>query len=512
MSFQSSAIDDEELIHRAACQGHRISLEIYLTQNPECINKLFTYAQSKWTPLIAACFYKYEHVVRMLLTRFKPDINTVGTINLKTLENRVELVEEVSALWTAAAVNDFDTVKLLIEHGNANINQLIKTHSTALRAACYHNNFEMVEYLIKHGANPHQARLGNYTNLMLCAGRHYPLLAKYLVNEVKCNINEQDENGQTALYYAVRSGSVEIARLLLEHGASNTRDHKRKITPLMRAALFGEVSLVDTFEGYCSDLEWIEAKELLATSFSGCITRIEDLNKTIQYLTEAFQLRQTKNLPKEKIGELLNLLPNRCECQNLDEFNQLISSNTKDALQIEIIFLHQRILGDDQNDYHDVLHNYGARLATNHEYHDCFRWWFYEFDLKQKYNIAIQNKYLQNFVNLFIQMKFKDQINVEIEDLLQMFNLVNNVLQSKAYRKDFDANLLVLLHLISFVARIIHSEKAEEQQKLSIDQYRQLYKSILSILRYQHRTIKNGSTLLHLCSSFSTETISSFIR
>src|SRR5277367_3397302 len=100
MPFQSSAIDDEELIHNAARQGHVISLEVYLNQNPKCINKLFTYDKSIWTPLLAACFYKHEHVVRMLLTRFKPDIDAIGTINLDTLENRFELAEEVSSLWT----------------------------------------------------------------------------------------------------------------------------------------------------------------------------------------------------------------------------------------------------------------------------------------------------------------------------------------------------------------------------------------------------------------------------
>ena len=42
MSFQLSAIDDDELIHRAVREGHCISLEVYLNQNPNCINKLFT--------------------------------------------------------------------------------------------------------------------------------------------------------------------------------------------------------------------------------------------------------------------------------------------------------------------------------------------------------------------------------------------------------------------------------------------------------------------------------------
>ena len=256
-----------------------------------------------------------------------------------------------------------------------------------------------------------------------------------------------------------------------------------------------------------------EAKELLATSFSGCITRIENLNKTIEYLTEAFELRLTKNLPKKIIAEPLELLPNRRECLNLEEFNQLISSNTQDALQTEIIFLHQRILGDNQNDYHDVLHNYGARLASNHRYHDCLRWWFYECDLKLKYNIMIQSKYLQHFINLFMQMKFNNRINIDIDDLLQMFKIMNTVLKlDNNNSEDFDSYLIILLHLISLVARIIHSEIVEEKQELSIDHRRQLYKSILCITRHQYKTVKTKSSLLHLCTNSSTGSSSSSIR
>jgi ankyrin repeat protein len=510
MPFQSSAIDDEELIHNAVRQGHVISLEVYLNQNPKCLNKLFTYDKATWTPLLAACFYQHEHVVRMLLTRFKPDINAIGTINLHTLENRFELAEEVSSLWTAAAVNHFDIVKLLIEHGNANINQLIKTHSTPLRGACYHNNLEMVRYLIEHGANPYQTRKGNYTNLMLSAGRQYPLIVKYLVNEVKCDINERDENDQTALYYAVRSGSIEITKFLLEHGALNIRDNKRKITPLMRAALFGETNLVDTFKDYCSDLEWIEAKELLATSFSGCISHIENLDKSMAYLTEAFELRLAKNLPKQIITEPLEPLPDRHECKTLEEFNQFMSSNTKDALHIEVIFIHQRVLGDDQNDYHDAIHHYGARLASVHRYHDCFRWWFYEFDLKQKYNIIFPNKYFHHFIYLFTQMKFNDHENLPIDDLLRMFKIMNHVLISDKYSEHFDSNLMTLLHLITIVARIIHSENFEEKQELSVDHCRDLHRAVACIIQYQ--TMRTNSSFLHLCTSSLTESTSLSIR
>ncbi|CAF3562034.1 unnamed protein product [Rotaria sp. Silwood1] len=505
MSFQISAINDEELVHNAVRHGHMISLQVYLNQNPKCINKLYKYGKSQWTPLLAACFYKHEHIVHMLLTRFKPDIEALGTITLNSIDNRLDLAEDVTALWTAAAVNHFDIVKLLIEHGHANINHLIKTHSTTLRAACYHNNFEMVKYLIEHDANPYQSKKGNYTNLMLSAGRRYLSIVNYLVNELKCNINERDENGQTALYYAVRSGSFEITKYLLEHGAINIRDDKRKVTPLMRAALFGETSLVDAFKDYCTDIEWIEAKELLATSFSGCISRIENLTKTIQYLTEAFELRLVKNLFKQINTEPLEILHCRRECKTLEEFNKLISSHIKDALRIEAILVHQRLLGNDQSDYHDVLYHYGVNLAHNGQYHDCFRWWFYEIDLKQKYNMTIHADHLNHFIALFAQMKFNDHINIPIEDLLQMFKIMNYILISDHYREIYDTNLTILLHLITIVAQIIYSEHSDEKNALSIDYYRELYKSVGSIIRHQYKTIETGSTLLHLCTSSSTE-------
>ncbi|CAF4175783.1 unnamed protein product, partial [Rotaria sordida] len=507
MSFQSSAINDEELVHYAVRYGHIISLEVYLNQNPKCINKLYTYGQSKWTPLLAACFYKHEHIVRMLLTRFKPEIEALGTITLHSIDNRLDLAEEVSSLWTATAVNHFGIVKLLIEHGNANINHLIKTHSTALRAACYHNNLEMVKYLIEHGADPHQSKKGNYTNLMLSAGRRYPIIVNYLVNELKCNINERDENGQTALYYAVRSGSLEITKFLLENGAINIRDDKRKVTPLMRAALFGEINLVEAFKDYCTDIEWIEAKELLATSFSGCISRIENLSRTIEYLNEAFELRLTKNLPKQIITEPLELFHYRHECETIEELNQLLSSNTRDSLRIEAILIHQRLLGNDQSDYHDVIYHYGVNLAYNRQYHECFRWWFYEIDLKQKYNSIIQTDHLNHFISLFVQMKFNDHIDIPIEDLLQLFKIMNYVLISNHYRESFDVNLITLLHLITIISRIIYSENLDEKQELSIDYYRDLYKSMRSIIRHQYKTKTTGLSFLHLCTSSLTENI-----
>jgi len=504
MPFQSSAIYNDELIHNAVRHGHIISLEIYLNQNPHSINKLFTYNQSKWTPLIAACYFKHEHIVRMLLHCFKPDIEAKGTIVFDLTNNQQEIIEDVSPLWTAVAVDHFDIVRLLIEQGHANINHLTKTHSTPFRVACYNNNLEMAKYLIKHGANPYQMKIGNYTNLMLCAGRRYFDLVKYLISELQCNINDQDENGQTALYYAIRSGSCEVVRFLLENGAINIRDKLRNVTPLMRAALYGEIDLVETFFGYCSDLEWIEAKELLAATFGGCVARLENVNKTIKYLTEAFELRIKKNLHKVLCIEPREIFNFELECQTIEQFNQLIYSNSKENLHIETIRIHQRLLGDMSNDYHHVLRYYGAVLADAYRYNDCLRWWFHEIDLKQKYNLHFKKEYLRCFINIFIEMKQNTQMDIPIDSLTRMLKLINNELRLNLLNENFDYNLYTLLYLITIIARIIfNSNKAELQE---------LFQLIQSIIRYEYRTIKDGSFLLHLCSSSSTISISDEIR
>ncbi|CAF1595078.1 unnamed protein product [Adineta ricciae] len=440
----------------------------------------------------------------MLLRRFRPDIEKVGTIVFDLSHNQQEIVEEVSPLWTAVAVDHFDIVRLLVEEGHAKINHLTKTHSTTFRVACFNNNLTMAKYLVEHGANPSQIKIGNYTNLMLSAGRRYPTMVKYLINELKVNVNDEDENGQTALYYAVRSGSCEIVKCLLENGATNFRDKLRNVTPLMRAALYGEVELVEAFHGYCSDLEWIEAKELLGGTFGGCVARLENLSKTKKYLTEAFQLRLSKNIPKVLSSPPLEIFDFCSECCTLEEFNELIHSNSKEKLHIETIRVHQRLLGDKSNDYHHVLRYYGAVLADTHRYNDCLRWWFYEIDLKQKYNTNIKKEYLRCFINIFLEMRQNNEKDIQIESLIRMLKIMKIEFQLNVKNENFDYNLRTLLYLLTIIANLIQNRNGN----VDINQRRELHHLIQLILRCEYRTVRDQLTLLHLCSTTSTKRFS----
>ena len=122
---------------------------------------------------------------------------------------------------------------------------------------------------------------------MLSAGRGFRSLVIYSVEQLKCELNERDENGSTALHYTVKSNVREIVKYLLDHGALILPRTSTKITPLIQSALYGQVDIFEAFHGHCSDLEWIEGKELLGASFAGWIPKLENRNKTVQYLTEA---------------------------------------------------------------------------------------------------------------------------------------------------------------------------------------------------------------------------------
>ena len=117
MSFEYSHKNKTEVTHRATLQGQVFSLGTYL--NKYSIDYINDQGDSKWAVLIAGCFYKQENIVRMLLRSFKPNVNAIGDFKLDFVD---EIMCVVTALWVA--VGDISIVKLLIEEGNGNLNQL----------------------------------------------------------------------------------------------------------------------------------------------------------------------------------------------------------------------------------------------------------------------------------------------------------------------------------------------------------------------------------------------------
>ena len=448
MSFDCSWPKLDELIHRAARQGRVLSLETYLNQYPaEKIDQQHDYGRSRWTLLIAACFYKHENIVRMLLRRFQPDADAIGDVKLDFVS---DVMCGVSALWVAAAVGHLNIVQLLVEQGGANVNHLSVTRSSPLRAAAYIGHVDIARYLIAHGADMGLVRDGNYTNLMLSAYREHRSLVEYFLDELHCDPNEQDQDGRTPLHYAIDAGSVELVQVLLQRGARNSSQNE--FSPVLWAALEARHDLVDAFHNFCSsDREWIEARELLGASYGNIESKNYDLDKAIEHLTLAYRWREEKHLPKVVPStppvEAYHFAQ---ECQTLTEFN-LILSESHARLHIESLLIQERILGPTSQRYRRAIRFYGALLADAHQYDRSIGLWLYELDLRRQHQIQLDKWHLRDFVHMFAEMIIHHVQQIPRRAILEILQVLHGEL---AHGDERDHHLLSLFYLITVISHV----------------------------------------------------------
>ena len=494
----------DEIIHYDARNGYEISLEAYLKHRPECLNRLYKFGKFNWTLLIAACFYQHEEIVQMLVTRFKADVEVEGTIVFHTRDNDDEIIEGVTPLWVAAAMNNFNIVRFLVQFGQANVNHLTKQHSTAIRAACYHGNRPMVQFLVQYGANPHQVRLNNYTNLNLAVLNGFSHLVEYLVDDVKCDLNQEDVEGRTALHSAVDHDLLAMTQFLLDRGALNLRDKSGNVSPLMLAAVHGKVQLVSAFDGHCSQIDWIEALELLGSVFAGCLSDLEDMDRAVEYLTQAFEARVAHNLPKRRSQRTSELFNYRQECETLDDLNRLVSFGAREHFYLEALLIQERVLGTSSEFYHQSLMDIGHSLTDIHQYDLCFRLWFYELDLRRQRQIPFDKEHLRSFTDLFQHLFLNDKLVVFINQLFKVLEVMMETLSPTQESTTFDYNLITLLHLLTIAAKLLLKEHSDGSERVSLTDGQTLIKSIRSIVSKGYVTMNSGSSLLHLCCNENT--------
>jgi len=123
-----------------------------------------------------------------------------------------------TALAWAAHRDDLDTAELLIRAG-ANVNAANDYGVTPLSLACTNRSAAMLEKLLKAGANPNAALWTGETPLMTCASTGSLEGVKLLLaHGADANVKENQE-GQTALMWAVADKQPEIVRALVERGA-----------------------------------------------------------------------------------------------------------------------------------------------------------------------------------------------------------------------------------------------------------------------------------------------------
>jgi ankyrin repeat protein len=171
-------------------------------------------------PLVAALYGKHFDVAELLF-RHGADVEVRGTAN-NTL------------LTTACSNGPFETVQWLLDHG-AHIYAHTNNRYTSLHFAAIHGNVKSAQALLEHGAdvnsrnNIGQVPLHSVTSYAASDHGNQPAIIQLLL-DFGADANAQDDAGSTPLHQWLnwrrwsgaiqRSDTVEGARLLLKHGAN----------------------------------------------------------------------------------------------------------------------------------------------------------------------------------------------------------------------------------------------------------------------------------------------------
>uniref|UniRef100_A0A8C0JF69 KN motif and ankyrin repeat domains 4 n=1 Tax=Chelonoidis abingdonii TaxID=106734 RepID=A0A8C0JF69_CHEAB len=131
-----------------------------------------------------------------------------------------------TALHYSVSHSNFLIVKLLLDTGVCDVDHQNKAGYTAvmitpLASADSDEDMEVVLKLLKEGNVNIRASQGGQTALILGVSHDRGDMVKALLS-CKADINQQDDNGTSALMVACQHGNVEIVKLLLAHPGCNT--------------------------------------------------------------------------------------------------------------------------------------------------------------------------------------------------------------------------------------------------------------------------------------------------
>ena len=130
-------------------------------------------------------------------------------------------------IFDIARSGSITELNTLTEKDPKAINEIDSRGYTALILACYRGNIPVAMYLIDHADNiNHVSSQGTALATMTV---HYNKDLTLKLLEKGANANLADQNGETPLFLAVKSGNEELVRILLDHKADVTiKDNQHK--------------------------------------------------------------------------------------------------------------------------------------------------------------------------------------------------------------------------------------------------------------------------------------------
>lgn len=260
-NFDKSTINDAELLHLAAREGHKDIAEFLIANGADVNAKE---AANDETPLHMAALEGYKDIAKLLIAKgaivdardmfgITPLCNAIdgdyiscaekllesryADITTEDKKRREELEEELIGKLK------MDIVELLINSG-ANVNLKDDDGITPLYLAIESAPTCVIDLLLDKGANPNWKDEYGRSFLAEAVSEGWIDIVELLL-EHDARINTKDICGQTPLHEAVWGGYKEIAKLLITKGIDVDSTDKNGDTPLHVAALKGDKQFFD---------------------------------------------------------------------------------------------------------------------------------------------------------------------------------------------------------------------------------------------------------------------------
>lgn len=504
MMMSESSDSLKTRVYYAARDGMAITLYALLADKPrDEVDKMLVQVVEedgqKCTPLVIAARNGHDKVVKMLLTKFRPDLEQEGTVRFDGY-----VIEGASALWCAAGGGHLTVVKTLVGCGS-NVNHPTKTNSTPLRAACFDGRLDIVRYLTEQEADIHIANKYNNTCLMIAAYKGYLDVVSYLL-EQGADPNVKANCGATALHFSAESGHVQIVKELLEHGAEMS-NNEHGMTPQVAAAERTKADVVEYFVAQmsCATEERIEILELLGASFANDKDNYS-LDRAYHYLHWAMteRYKDPTNPVRKPATTLVPAYDNRMECQTLEELEAI--RNNHNAFHMEALTIRERILGPRNPEVPHPIIFRGAVFADSSRFDRCIALWMHALRLRQNNGMSVM-KDLLRFAQVFSQM-FHVGVDVLFDCVREVLERAvldiersqNKILalpeeERENLQEELDSNILTVLYLLILITKLL--KKCTKEQEMDV--YQLVYK-----LNNMSLNTKEGFTPLHLTVNADT--------
>ncbi|XP_019638494.1 PREDICTED: ankyrin repeat and SOCS box protein 4-like isoform X2 [Branchiostoma belcheri] len=158
--------------------------------------------------------------------------------------------EVTTPLFLAASLGHHQLVNFLLRQG-ADVNLPPKAWKLPIHAACEGGHSECVRLLLKHGADAEATDEDGLRPLHKCTKNDYLGCARILISfNAQVNSQTEDEQSNSLLHIAAKSGLGDLVDLLLENGGNANLTNDELDTPLHMACFWtnGEERYRNTVE------------------------------------------------------------------------------------------------------------------------------------------------------------------------------------------------------------------------------------------------------------------------